>query len=93
MFVCDPCRQDRRDYSPRCDASFSDQLLSLFDEAGERLVMPREELGVGVRFRHDVRNEVGLLRSRVALRGDSIIGFPHSGGYRLQRKVYALPAS
>ena len=66
-------------------------LLRLFDEAGDRVVYPRHELGIALAFRYQLKHEVRILRRRVAWRGDRLIGYAHTGGYRLLRKVGPLP--
>lgn len=66
--LCSACRLSRRDYYPRHDAAFNDRLLALFDEAGERLVRPLDELGISLAYRRDLWREVRILRRRIALR-------------------------
>lgn len=57
------------------------------------MVYPREELGISLAYRYEVQNEIRILRRRVSLRGDWVIGYVHTGGYHLLREVDALPDS
>jgi hypothetical protein len=76
VFVCDPCRKDRRDYNPACDPAFDRALQDLFVAHPLEVVYPRQALGISLEYKSDVAHAIRRLRGRLR-----IVGYPYTGGY------------
>ena len=75
---CSPCARSRRDYNPRHDPGFVDQLAAFFTEHPGQLVFPMDALCVHPLYRYAVKDGVRALRKQ---RGMCIVGRERRGGY------------
>ena len=87
VYVCDPCRHDRRSYEPAADPVFDRILEELFLMHPGEVVHPLAMLGVSPRFKWQVRSAVRRLRRRRMV----IEGVPYRGGYVYRPDAGTLP--
>lgn len=59
---CSPCQRSRRDYNPRHDPHFIDQLLALFVSHEGQRISPQDELCISPLFRKAIQDGIRSLR-------------------------------